>query len=182
MGNDMRKISAASLAILTNVHAIAVSQDPLGQMGIRVTPDIPQQIWARVLANGDRAVALYNKGEWTAPKQPPIPHGNCPNWTATGYGYYEASGPAKNVGSFSDLTVEQAQNACCANPRCAGFNFTDGAGFYKANALGGFVTAPPPSAGYYKPNQIGRSSTGQHLTCSFLVRVICPIHTLITAK
>ena len=106
MGNDMRKISAASLAILTNVHAIAVSQDPLGQMGIRVTPDIPQQIWARVLANGDRAVALYNKGDWTSPKQPPVPHGNCPNWTATGYGYYEASGPAKNVGSFRGARLQ----------------------------------------------------------------------------
>lgn len=38
-------------------------QDPLGQMGLRLdnSSDAPQQRWARVLANGDVAVALYNK-------------------------------------------------------------------------------------------------------------------------
>ena len=71
----MRNVSAASKAILKNEDAIKVSQDPLGQMGIRLTPDIPQQIWSRVLANGDVAVALYNKGDAAPPKQPPIPHG-----------------------------------------------------------------------------------------------------------
>jgi hypothetical protein len=39
MGNDMRNISAESKAILMNRHAIAVSQDPLGQMGIRLSPN-----------------------------------------------------------------------------------------------------------------------------------------------
>jgi hypothetical protein len=33
MGNDMRKVAPDSKAILLNEHAIAVSQDPLGQMG-----------------------------------------------------------------------------------------------------------------------------------------------------
>lgn len=93
MGNDMRNVSAASLAILKNKDAIAVSQDPLGQMGIRLTADIPQQIWARVLANGDVAVALYNKGDAAPPKQPPIPVGNCLKWTTTKDGYYEACPP-----------------------------------------------------------------------------------------
>ena len=62
MGNDLRNISEASKAILLNADAIAVSQDPLGQMGIRLTSDTPQQVWSRELANGDVAVALYNKG------------------------------------------------------------------------------------------------------------------------
>ena len=35
-------------------------------MGIRMTADIPQQIWARELANGDVAVELYNKGTGAA--------------------------------------------------------------------------------------------------------------------
>lgn len=160
MGNDMRNISAASKAILTNLEAIKVSQDPLGQMGIRITPDIPQQIWARVLANGDVAVALYNKGSTNAPKQPPIPHGSCPKWTVTHGGYYEAAagGPGKrNVGNFSGLTLEQAQASCCNNPSCAGFSFRAGSGFYKGNALAGFVTARSYQ-GYFKPNQIGASS------------------------
>lgn len=155
MGNDMRNVSAASLAILKNKDAIAISQDPLGQMGIRLTPDIPQQIWARVLANGDIAVALYNKGDAALPKQPPIPHGNCPKWTETHDGYYEAAGGAAgNVGSFSGLTPAQAQKACCDNPKCAGFSFQNGGGYYKGNALAGFTNAGGYS-GYYKPNQIG---------------------------
>jgi alpha-galactosidase len=63
MGNDMRTVAPESLKILLNKDAIAVSQDPLGQMGIRISPNIATQIWARKLANGDVAVALYNKGD-----------------------------------------------------------------------------------------------------------------------
>jgi alpha-galactosidase len=43
-GNDMRNVSAESLAILKNADAIAVNQDPLGQMGIRITPDNATQV------------------------------------------------------------------------------------------------------------------------------------------
>merc|ERR1712113_490716 len=62
-GNDMRKVAPDSLEILLNEHAIAVSQDPLGQMGIRLSPNNATQVWARKLANGDVAVALYNRGD-----------------------------------------------------------------------------------------------------------------------
>jgi len=62
MGNDLRNVSADSKAILLNKNAIAVSQDSLGQMGIRLSPGTTkQQVWARNMANGDVAVALYNK-------------------------------------------------------------------------------------------------------------------------
>jgi alpha-N-acetylgalactosaminidase len=63
MGNDMRKVAPESMEILLNEHAIAISQDPLGQMGIRVSPNDATQVWARKLANGDVAVALYNRGD-----------------------------------------------------------------------------------------------------------------------
>merc|ERR1712125_143081 len=39
--------------------------DPLGQMGIRLSPNSATQVWARKLANGDVAVALYNRGGTT---------------------------------------------------------------------------------------------------------------------
>jgi len=64
MGNDLRKVSAESKAILLNKHAIAVSQDPLGKMGTRLasfTSESPTQVWSRPLAGGDVAVGLYNK-------------------------------------------------------------------------------------------------------------------------
>lgn len=72
MGNDMRNVSADSKAILTNEHAIAVSQDPLGQMGIRLSANVPAQIWARELDNGDVAVALYHRGDPKASSADPI--------------------------------------------------------------------------------------------------------------
>lgn len=62
MGNDMRKVAPASLEVLLNEYAIAVSQDILGQMGTRLTGNVASQIWAREMANGDVAVALYNHG------------------------------------------------------------------------------------------------------------------------
>lgn len=63
MGNDLRNVAADSKAILLNRHAIAVSQDPLGQMGRRLSSSRTEvkQLWARNLANGDVAVGLYNK-------------------------------------------------------------------------------------------------------------------------
>jgi len=72
MGNDMRNVSADSRAILVNEHAIAVSQDPLGQMGIRLTDNTPAQIWARQLDNGDVAVALYHRGDADGSSAPPM--------------------------------------------------------------------------------------------------------------
>merc|ERR1712224_442154 len=64
MGNDLRKVSVESKAILLNKQAIAVSQDPLGKMGTRhpsFTSESPTQVWSRPLARGDVAVGLYNK-------------------------------------------------------------------------------------------------------------------------
>jgi hypothetical protein len=62
MGNDLRNVSAASKAILLNSNAIEVSQDPLGQMGIRLSSgSLKQQVWARNMFNRDVAVGLYNK-------------------------------------------------------------------------------------------------------------------------
>merc|ERR1712151_755135 len=64
MGNDLRKVSPESRAILLNKDAVAVSQDPLGKMGRRhpsFNSTSPWQLWTRPLANGDLAVGLYNK-------------------------------------------------------------------------------------------------------------------------
>lgn len=76
MGNDMRNVSAASKAILFNAEAIAVSQDPLGKMGIRLSADVAQQLWVRELSpsasgRSRAAVALYHKGGSVLP-QPPV--------------------------------------------------------------------------------------------------------------
>lgn len=110
-------------------------------------------MWARNLANGDVAVGLYNKASGAPPPAPPIPGPPCTTWVTTNDSYYEASPSTDNVGQFSGLTIDQAKAACCSNLHCAGFDFKDGSGFYKGNALGGIVK-DAGYTGFTKPNQV----------------------------
>jgi alpha-galactosidase len=48
--------------ILTNREIIAVDQDSLGMQGRRVTRDRDREVWAKQLADGGRAVVLFNRG------------------------------------------------------------------------------------------------------------------------
>jgi alpha-galactosidase len=63
-GNDLRAMSDEIREILTNVEVIAVDQDPLGVQG-RVVLDrgYGLQVWAKPLADGSVAVALFNQRE-----------------------------------------------------------------------------------------------------------------------
>lgn len=61
IGSDVRKLSDASIEMLTNPEVIAIDQDPLGSQGIRIADNAGGQIWMRYLATpGTRAVALLN--------------------------------------------------------------------------------------------------------------------------
>src|SRR5512146_1926121 len=62
-GNDLSKMSAADLAILTNKEVIAVDQDAKGVQGHRVAQEGPLEVWAKPLADGSYAVGLFNRGE-----------------------------------------------------------------------------------------------------------------------
>jgi hypothetical protein len=167
MGNGLRNVSAESKSILLNKDAIAVNQDPLGQMGLRLSnTSEPTQVWARNLANGDVAVALFNKG---AAQPMPDPSKPCTSWNHTTGGYIEAcGGAAGNVGSFSNLSREEAMKQCCANKKCAGFSFhpADGSGFFKANAQCGFQSNSAYE-GYTKPSQIPMPGTDATISVSF---------------
>ncbi len=61
-GNDLAKMTPETLAILTNRDVIAIDQDALGRQGDRVAVEGPLEMWARPLANGDRAIAIFNRG------------------------------------------------------------------------------------------------------------------------
>jgi alpha-galactosidase len=63
---DLRKISPENLAILTNAEVIAVDQDPAATQGFRVGQEGPVEVWMKPLADGSRAVGLFNRGEGTA--------------------------------------------------------------------------------------------------------------------
>jgi alpha-galactosidase len=61
-GNDLRSMSKATKAILTNREVIAVDQDPRGSQATRLSRRGDADVWVRQLANGDRAVMLLNRG------------------------------------------------------------------------------------------------------------------------
>merc|ERR1712130_30454 len=62
-GNDPRKMTPETIAILTNKHVIAVNQDPLGRQATLVSDGKDQQVWIKPLANPKNswAVALLNR-------------------------------------------------------------------------------------------------------------------------
>ncbi len=60
-GNDLAKMTPETLSILTNKDVIAIDQDTLGRQGDRVIAEGPLEVWARPLANGDRAIAIFNR-------------------------------------------------------------------------------------------------------------------------
>lgn len=126
MGNDLRNMSDSQRAILLNQDAIAVDQDPLGKMGTRVSPSGPTEVWARQLQDGSVAVGLYNKEANTS----------CGTYNKTDNGYPQAcGGPSGDIGCFTDLTVAEAESACCSNTNCVAFSFkaADGSGCWKVS-------------------------------------------------
>jgi alpha-galactosidase len=62
-GNDLSKMTPETLALLTNKEVIAVDQDPLGKQGDRVWAEGPEEIWAKPLSGGAKAVGLFNRAD-----------------------------------------------------------------------------------------------------------------------
>jgi alpha-galactosidase len=66
-GNDLSKMTAETLEILTNKEVVAVDQDAKGAQGRRVAQEGPLEVWAKPLADGGVAVGLFNRGESVNP-------------------------------------------------------------------------------------------------------------------
>ena len=76
-GNDVAAMTPATRDILLNREVIAIDQDPLGIQGHRIRDDGDQELWARPLADGGRAVVLFNRGE--------VPATIAASWPELGY-------------------------------------------------------------------------------------------------
>lgn len=57
-GNDLRKMSRETDAILTNKEVIAVNQDPMGVEGYRYRVQDSLETWVKPLSDGDWAVCF----------------------------------------------------------------------------------------------------------------------------
>ena len=59
-------MSATTREILLNREVIAVDQDSAGHQGHRIAQSGDLEVWAKPLADGGQAVALFNRGAATA--------------------------------------------------------------------------------------------------------------------
>jgi len=66
IGSDIRTATPATMAILSDSDVIAVDQDPLGVQGTQISSVNGLDVITKPLANGDRAVALFNEGDAAA--------------------------------------------------------------------------------------------------------------------
>ena len=63
-GNDLSTMKPETTALLTNREVIAIDQDTLGKQADRVSAEGTQEIWARSLADGSKAVGIFNRFDW----------------------------------------------------------------------------------------------------------------------
>ncbi len=69
-GNDIRTMPDDVKGILTAPEVIAVDQDPLGLQGDLVRAEDGLEVWARELADGSRAVVLFDRS--AEPREIPV--------------------------------------------------------------------------------------------------------------
>jgi len=60
-GNDLTTMTPETISILTNRDVIAVDQDEAGKQGDRVSAEGPIEIWSRPLADGSKAIGIFNR-------------------------------------------------------------------------------------------------------------------------
>jgi alpha-galactosidase len=63
IGADMSQLDAFTLNLLANDEVLAVSQDALGKQAARKTRQDETEVWAKDMADGSKAVGLFNRGE-----------------------------------------------------------------------------------------------------------------------
>ncbi len=62
-GNDLRHMSPAIRAVLTNKEVIALDQDPLGRQARRIIQQDDTEVWRKPLSGGNVAYLLLNRAE-----------------------------------------------------------------------------------------------------------------------
>jgi alpha-galactosidase len=60
-GNDLTRMTPFTVELLTNREVIAVDQDALGKQGYRISQEGPFEIWMKPLADGSKAIGLFNR-------------------------------------------------------------------------------------------------------------------------
>jgi hypothetical protein len=62
IGCDLTRLDPFTLSLLTNDDVLAIDQDPLGKQAMPVLVRDSIQVWTKPLADGSRAVGIFNLG------------------------------------------------------------------------------------------------------------------------
>lgn len=62
-GNDLRKMTKETLAILTNKELIAINQDKLGIQGFKYAAEDGLETWVKPLSDGNWAITFLNRSD-----------------------------------------------------------------------------------------------------------------------
>ncbi|MHC4442329.1 MAG: putative Ig domain-containing protein [Planctomycetota bacterium] len=63
IGGDVTKLDEFTLNLLTNDEVLEVNQDPLGDQAARIFKKAHQEVWAKKMEDGSKAVGLFNMGQ-----------------------------------------------------------------------------------------------------------------------
>lgn len=66
IGTKLATATSQTMSILGNTDVIAIDQDSLGKQGVQIANNSGLRVLTKELANGDRAVALYNETDSSA--------------------------------------------------------------------------------------------------------------------
>lgn len=108
LSSDVAQLSPTALAALGNTDLIAVDQDPAGHQAAVVSSDGSTDVLARPLADGDRAVAVLNRGDSARSITTTLASIGLPGCSASAKDLW--SGARSTVGSALTATVLYARH------------------------------------------------------------------------
>ena len=62
-GNDLEHMTPETREILLNKEVLAIDQDPAGHQADRLYAQGPLEVWGKTLADGSRAIGLFNRND-----------------------------------------------------------------------------------------------------------------------
>ncbi|HWK04370.1 MAG TPA: glycoside hydrolase domain-containing protein [Puia sp.] len=63
IGCDLSKLDDFTIGLLTNDEVLAIDQDTMGKQARRVVQEAGYQVWVKELADGSRAIGIFNTGD-----------------------------------------------------------------------------------------------------------------------
>ncbi|MDQ1495884.1 MAG: alpha-galactosidase [Actinomycetota bacterium] len=134
-GTDLRTASAATLAIYNNPDVIAVDQDPLGAEGTTLSSDGTHWTIVKPLANGDKAVLLFNEGSTPAQQSVAL--------STLGFTGRQSAYQVRDLWSHQTSTAASTLTATVASHGVAMFRITAGKRSEAPSHVSLFGTASP---------------------------------------